>query len=593
MTVNAAPILPQNGSLDLPLSRFITTTTATPLNVLSHTNSRIFDIFVGVVMGVIIERGTGGFVKDRFYGGSRLLQPVTNWSGIPIDMINFVVASFTSLPLALIMRYGLPPSRVRPLFRAVAEILLGTGVVIFCFGMQLRVLLLQSCVAYVILLFCRHDRLVTPIAVTTWSLLYLMLIHQCRLYYDYEGYTLDISGAAMLQTQRLSSLAFNLYDGARLAKASASNGLCKTSNAEDDVGGKNDTKTSIIEEGGPNLMRSSRESAVAKMPGPIEFAAYCMYFHGVCIGPFVFFKDYQNYLHGYENKRLPPIPFRRLFNLSLRSAAYGLTYAVLFSRIPVAFINHGAFQKLSLLGQTSYMVAAFFVARLKYYFGWCLAEMLGICAGNGYTGVDPETQTTLWANVHNFDFFEVETAPNLKILIDAWNIGTVRWLREVVYLRAPMRFRTILVFLVSAFWHGLYPGYYLMFPSFALFTYTSRAWRRNVRPLIVGAESPSLQCVYDVFTLLITHFIMEYAQAPFHLLGFKPSIALWAKFFFVPHIIGLVIIVAVARTVRCLKAISEAQASRRRPSATSHSNFGGVGVVGPGANGVATHDYDN
>ncbi|KAL5971229.1 Membrane-bound O-acyltransferase domain-containing protein 2 [Taenia solium] len=331
MTVNAAPFLPQNGSLTLPLFPF-TTTTTTALNASSHTNSRIFDILVGIVMGVTIEHGTGGFVKDRFYAGSRLLQPVTNWSGIPIDMINFVVASFASLPLALIMRYGLPPSRVHPLFRAIAEILLGTGVVIFCFGMQLRVLLLQSCVAYVILLFCRHDRLVTPIAVTTWSLLYLMLIHQCRLYYDYGGYTLDISGAAMLQTQRLSSLAFNLYDGARIAEASVSNGTCKASNDNDHV------------ESGPNLMPSSRESAIAEMPGPIEFAAYCMYFHGVCIGPFVFFKDYQNYLHGYENKHLPPIPFRRLFYLSLRLVVYGLTYAVLFSRIPVAFINHGAFQ---------------------------------------------------------------------------------------------------------------------------------------------------------------------------------------------------------------------------------------------------------
>lgn len=245
------------------------------------------------------------------------------------------------------------------------------------------------------------------------------------------------------------------------------------------------------------------------------------------------------------------------------------------------------------MGQTSYMVAAFFVARLKYYFGWCLAEMLGICAGNGYTGVDPETRTTLWANVHNFDFFEVETAPNLKVLIDAWNIGTVRWLREVVYLRAPLRIRTILVFLVSAFWHGLYPGYYLMFPSFALFTYTSRAWRRNVRPLVLGAGSPSLQCFYDIFTLLVTHFIMEYAQAPFHLLGFKSSIALWMKFLFVPHIIGVVVIVTVARTVRCLKAVSEARVFRRQLSTMSHISVGGVGVVAHCADGVANHDYND
>lgn len=360
-STSAAPLhLPRNDTLNLSPNRYLTASpplhtptslpppypntsfTAAP----NSTNFRILDILVGVVMGITIEQDAGGFVKDRFYAGSRLLQPITDWSGIPVDMINFVFASFLSLPLALIMRFALPPSRVRPIFRALAEIVLGAAVVIFCFGMQLRVLLLQSSVAYVMLLLCRRDKVITPIAVTVWSLLYLMLIHQCRLYYDYEGYTLDISGAVMLQTQRLSSLAFNLYDGARITKAAAAaNGACKASNEEDDsLDGQDDATRAIVEDSGPKLAPSSRECAVMKMPGPVEFAAYCMYFHGVCIGPFVFFKNYRNYLHGYDNKRLPAIPYRRMFYLTLRLAAYGLTYAVLFNRIPVSFINHAAFQ---------------------------------------------------------------------------------------------------------------------------------------------------------------------------------------------------------------------------------------------------------
>ena len=346
--------------MDLSNISLVTTTPndlvalTSPNTTTNRTNVRIFDILVGLVMGVTIEHGTDGFLKDRFYGGSRLLQFLAVWSGIPIDMINFVVASFASLPLALLMRYALPPSRVRPIFRAIAEVLLGIGVVLFCFGMQLRVLLLQSTVVYVMLLFCRRDRLITPIAVTVWSLFYLMLIHQCRLYYDYGGYTLDISGAVMLQTQRLSSLAFNLYDGARILKASNSLTVHKTTSngdaeeeEEESVDPKGDEVTrAIVEEEPmePKIEASSRECAVMKMPGPVEFLAYCMYFHGVCIGPFVFFKDYRNYLHGYENKRLPALPLRRCFILTLRLALYGLTYAVLFSRIPISFINQEAFR---------------------------------------------------------------------------------------------------------------------------------------------------------------------------------------------------------------------------------------------------------
>lgn len=298
----------------------------------------ILDFLVGLVTGVTIEHDSGGFVRDRFYGGSRLLQPITDWCGIPVDMVNFVFASFVSLFLGIFMRYGLSPACVRPAFRAVAEIILGVAVVIFCFGMQLRVLLLQSAVVYAILFFGRRDRIYTAVGVTIWSLLYLMLIHLCRLYYDYEGYTLDISGALMLQTQRLSSLAFNLYDGARLAKAASAKKESSATAAEDA-----DDSTPIVEDSGPKIMPTSRECAVSKMPGPLEFAAYCIYFHGVCIGPFVFFKDYQNYLHGYEDKKLPSINVRRLFCLALRVAIYGATYALFFKHLPIGFIRDKTF----------------------------------------------------------------------------------------------------------------------------------------------------------------------------------------------------------------------------------------------------------
>lgn len=202
---------------------------------------------------------------------------------------------------------------------------------------------------------------------------------------------------------------------------------------------------------------------------------------------------------------------------------------------------------MSLIARFGYMSYAFFIARQKYYFGWCLAEAMGICAGNGYSGEDETTKETLWVNVHNFDFFQVETALNLKLLIDAWNIGTVRWLREVVYFRTPARFRMLIVFTVSAFWHGLYPGYYLMFLSFALFTYAARIWRRVVRTRFFPSASTVasnrlLTSIYDAFTIVLTHIVMEYSQAPFHLLGLAPSLTLWKQFFFIPHLVGLAII---------------------------------------------------
>ena len=54
---------------------------------------------------------------------------------------------------------------------------------------------------------------------------------------------------------------------------------------------------------------------------------------------------------------------------------------------------------------------------------------------------------------------------SMKSVFDHWNIGTSQWLRYVVYERLRS---TLGVFMLSAFWHGFYPGYYLTFFSGAL-----------------------------------------------------------------------------------------------------------------------------
>ena len=69
------------------------------------------------------------------------------------------------------------------------------------------------------------------------------------------------------------------------------------------------------------------------------------------------------------------------------------------------------------------------------------------------------------------DAIRFELGLNMKESLDCWNIGTMKWLRHVVYERAGKNTRTGLVYVTSAFWHGFYPGYYITFISGALFTY--------------------------------------------------------------------------------------------------------------------------
>lgn len=74
---------------------------------------------------------------------------------------------------------------------------------------------------------------------------------------------------------------------------------------------------------------------------------------------------------------------------------------------------------------------------------------------------------------HKFVVFYFQFATNLRESIEAWNLGTNRWLRMIVYERVS-KYSMILTYSLSALWHGFYPGYYITFANGALFTYASR-----------------------------------------------------------------------------------------------------------------------
>lgn len=532
-------------------------------------------------------------VRGGFYRGSQLFNPLAQLMNVPLDQINYVICGLISFALGHLMRGRFGPGKITPHRRALVETLFGILLLSFCFGNQIRVLLLQSTVAYVMLLLLPQSRL-TAILVTMWSMFYMTLVHLCRKQYDYGGYTLDISGPVMVQTQRLSSLAFNLADGARIRR------LRQAKRDHEDQDYVNHTKgdspcTADLHSDDPSwpFLRQSLKSmmarrlqsmadarahcsaelrsyldrirakapvsfragsvmdkadelsrippnhmahAVNQVPGPIEFFAYTLYFHGACVGPFVFYTEYVDYLRGYGKSSMPPIAWRSLILLALRTLLCGLLSAYLSPYFPFEFVLDKTFQAWPLLNQFIYSTLSLFLVRQKYYFAWGLAEITGIGVGLGYTGVCPKTGQPVYGHVRSFDMGQVEAGLSLKHVIDSWNISTTRWLRETFYDRLPRSCRTPLVFIISAFWHGFYPGYYQMFLTFALFTTVSRMWHRTMRPYC----RPTRTCakLYDLFTTFITNVAINYAQAPFHLLDWSTSLTFWSVFYFVPHAIA-------------------------------------------------------
>ncbi|TGZ74051.1 hypothetical protein CRM22_001157 [Opisthorchis felineus] len=565
--------------------------------------------FSRVFMGVGMPIGDNERIRGGFYRGSRFLEPLAEFMHVPLDQINFVVSGLLSIVFGLyLMRRRYAPENVTPRFRAVIESILGLFLLYFCFGNQLRVLLLQSTVAYILMLFLPQSRLMA-VVVTLWVMFYMTLVHLCRWQYDYGGYTLDISGPVMVQTQRLSSLAFNLADGFVLRERERRVATKQAAVSTTMAPGKLETLSNPVSPGEmtpidyaqasmqsfksmlvrglksftdvPSRRLSERpasingvsvqtyldrllarttqsspqhhastqtdlvtrmsstqiEHAVYTVPGPVEFFAYNLYFHGACVGPFVFFSEYQTYLEGYQKHRVPRIDWRYVCLVFVRTTVVGLLSAYLSPYFPFDYVLSDAFAKSPLLERILYTTVSLFLVRQKYYFAWGLSELGGISAGLGYTGICPNTGRPQYAGVRNFDVFQIECGLGLKNVIDSWNISTTRWLREVFYERLPYFCRTFLVFIISAFWHGFYPGYYLMFVTFALFTFVSRMWRRAMRPFC--RQTVLSSCIYDVFTAILTNLVINYAQAPFHLLDWSASLIFWSAFNFVPHLSAL------------------------------------------------------
>jgi lysophospholipid acyltransferase 1/2 len=67
----------------------------------------------------------------------------------------------------------------------------------------------------------------------------------------------------------------------------------------------------------------------------------------------------------------------------------------------------------------------------------------------------------------------MKTGTSVKTMFDNWNIQTQLWLRRIAYDRLPTG-KTLGVFVLSAFWHGFYPGYYLTFVLSAFMVYSGR-----------------------------------------------------------------------------------------------------------------------
>ncbi|CAG0883003.1 unnamed protein product [Darwinula stevensoni] len=437
------------------------------------------------------------WADSALFDGSTRLQGFSDFINIPIDQVNFMACQALALGLSFIYREFFNPEKVTTTKRHVLALLAGLGISYICFG--------KACF--------------------TICMAYLSVIHVQRAMFNYGDYALDITGPLMILTQKVTSLAFSLHDG-----------TVKDPNS---------------------LQELQKRHCVKRIPSILEYFSYCFNFQGILAGPFVFYNDYAEFVTGQNLKGGKhqkssfgggggPSSLVAVTNKVCLSIFFALGVILIAPWFPVGFLKEEAFFEMNILRKVTYVVLITSIARWKYYTAWILADAICNASGLGFNGYTPQGLEK-WDLISNVDIIPVEVGLNFRAIIEHWNKGTNRWLRATIYERFPV-LPTVVTYIVSAIWHGLYPGYYLTFLCGAMFTISARTVRRTIRPYFLVSES--WKWFYDVLTTVTTRVILAYATFPFALLEFWSSVDVYRSLYFFLHVASIGSIVLLPLTAR-------------------------------------------
>ncbi|KAG0700048.1 MBOAT, membrane-bound O-acyltransferase family-domain-containing protein [Suillus ampliporus] len=324
---------------------------------------------------------------------------------------------------------------------------------------------------------------------------HLTINHIIRAFYNLSYETFEVTGPQMVLTMKLTTFAWNVWDG-RTAPES--------------------------------LDKWQLQKRVTRYPTLLEFLGYSFYFPGVLVGPYLDYASYMSLIdesifksaEGKCNNASRTIPDGRK-RVAYRKMLTGLVFLGIFVVLSPSFYYGIAVTPWFLTQGFIYRMAYFqlcgFIERSKYYAIWTLTEGASILTGLGFTGYGPSSEST-WEGAANVKILEIELPSNFKVLLDSWNINTNIWLRECIYKRVTPK--------------GKKPGFRSSMLTFATSAFWAVLCRANLRPLVLpppGAPTTTTKRIYDWSGTFVSILILNYVAAPFMLLTFTDSIEAWRR----------------------------------------------------------------
>ncbi|KAJ3430752.1 porcupine [Anaeramoeba flamelloides] len=461
-------------------------------------------------------------------------QFVGNKIGFGLDLIETLFCLFLSYPLSLLLRKIKTPKN-----RKIFCFAIGFFYLLFIHRIQSLWLIVPGVLCYYVI---KHFK-IHPAFILYGSIVYLVIFHLHDMIVHYLEYSMRINSAMMIPCICISSFAYNYYDGTRNKKAT----------------------------------KFQKELSFTQYPSLFEYLAYLFNYNTILVGPPSNFKDFQKFINNTDfeemktqyNKKKTKSTTSTLIDNSVQVGFRTLLYAIIYlfsylflnTYFPLEDLIKEEFQKKPFLLKLFLIHISGIGQRLKYYHGMTMSQGSTIVSGYGLNGVDPETGKIKWDKNKNVDPYKCEIITTVFLAPKVWNIKVSNWLRDYIYNRIVIEvpienadknkdthnkkthvkkrssLGTGVTFLVSAVWHGVYPGYYFTFILWFLMTISARVIRKNIRSFFITQEGKEIQpfkkiydiichliapCAIDVIGLPLIYMTKEKAWAFYRSLNYWP-----------------------------------------------------------------------
>ncbi|KRX06832.1 hypothetical protein PPERSA_11477 [Pseudocohnilembus persalinus] len=210
-----------------------------------------------------------------------------------------------------------------------------------------------------------------------------------------------------------------------------------------------------------------------EIPPLLEYLGYVFFYPSACIGPVFKIQTYIKFIYLKDQYANIPSSVKPCF----QQFFYGTIYLVILQLFgpyfsPQHIFQQEWYQELNfILKQVVWHPIIVFV-QIRYLGAWKFAQAGIHACGISYEGGKDKNGNDNFDHIITVqDSFLIEYLP-MKI-VAKWNRSVQNWLKDVFHARFSKMFKPqqaiLLVFTVSALWHGVHPMYFISFIHFALY----------------------------------------------------------------------------------------------------------------------------